>query len=192
MRVHEYGESIGLSSENVLSAVQEINSKVDDTRAITATTAASGLDEREQVMLNHYFQHPPDVGKSEDKSGVTSVENTVNAAFGLTDEPLESDPLAEADAVNEAFADVTGHSMTKEVPQRLYALWGRKLHGKGPAEVKLTQIANDESEAVNLVCKKAKVHPSDYKFNTIKIEDRPEKVVKGTPLKNLDKKPVAV
>ena len=115
-----------------------------------------------------------------------SNHDSVNEAFGLTEDLTESDPLAEANAVDVAFANVSGHSLTKEIPQRRYACWGRKLHGKGPAEIKLVQVANDESEAVNHACIKAKIHPSDYKFNVRKIEDLPPKVVKGTPLKNKD------
>ena len=176
MRVHEYGDNVGLSSEDVLSAIKDLNADLSDKVKIDAATAVSGLSEREQKLLNDYLQ----------LNANESAEDTVNQVFGLAKQTEVSDPLEEEDAVDAAFANAPGHSPTKEVPQRQYACLGRKLRGKGPTAVKLLQVANDESEAINLVCVRARINPSDYKFNVRKLKELEPKIVKGSPLKNVD------
>jgi hypothetical protein len=174
MRVHEYAGKAGVGSDTVLQAIQDSNADLPEGEEnIAATTAMSSLDEREQGLLDRYL-----------KPSKESEEISIDEIFGMGEEFGGTGPLAEADAVDEAFSHLPGHSLTKEIPMRQFACHGRDLRGKSD-DVKRIIVANDESEAINIACAEGEIDPSDYKFQVRKVKDLPHRVANGSPLKNV-------
>lgn len=176
MRVHEYAKEAGLTSANVLDALEAINGNLSDEEKIVAESHTSSLDLRAQSLLDEHFAGG-------------SGEATVEAVFGPGG-PRDSgkpaapviDALAEEDAVDEAFGGPDGNVVSKEIPMRRYALWGRRNKGSGPDEIKRVQDANDESEAINLCCASLNVNPSHYKFWVKRVKELKSRTGRGTPL----------
>ena len=170
MRVHEYADAAGMTSGDVLRAVEEVNKNANEgledgadvTVLIAATTAQSGLGDNEVALLNKELgiQLP---GPSSSQDEVTRVDSI----FGSTSSSSELvDTSAESKEVDEIFGSTLGSYTEKELPQNEYAVYMRRQRGKGPAEIKALQIANDESEAVKKVLQRFRVKSGDYNWRT--------------------------